>query len=254
MKSLVEKKVFSEKQIASHSTSCFRLKFGYMLFNIVLISILFTNSSYATLYEFNWQGQGDVLPGTSGNWGFAPGSSVNCSARFSFDTTLIPTNNIQYSSVLPGQEPTLSNAYSIRGDFVSSGSILVGGNRMVVPENSGGVISWDRVAPDSYEIYFGFDLVNPDTGQLYHYTTIGNGAHCSGHFTEDMLGSDDPLSILFANLFDIGIPFIDGDNLNIGVGPTEFTIGETAPVPEPSTIFLLGTGLVSIGTFWRRKC
>jgi len=75
------------------------------------------------------------------------------------------------------------------------------------------------------------DLTNSSTDNPFHWYYIGLTGYNAYHFKG------------FS-------PYYEGDGLFL---MDNLTLNENAPVPEPATMFLLGSGLIGIGIFVRRK-
>jgi hypothetical protein len=103
---------------------------------------------------------------------------------------------------------------------------------------------------------FGFYLATPESGQLcspnctyYSHTSLNDDGFdhflifdTSDHLSGELLGSDVVLAI--EDLYGGG----DGDYNDMVAG-----VNDVAPVPEPGTLMLLGSGLFGLGAWRRRK-
>jgi PEP-CTERM motif len=79
----------------------------------------------------------------------------------------------------------------------------------------------------------------PRTGDSYDFISVAGGADFSGA-TVDILGLAPGFQ--YSDTFSNG--GFDLEALNNGV---------LAPVPEPSTLALMGSGMLGLGWFWRRR-
>jgi hypothetical protein len=119
---------------------------------------------------------------------------------------------------------------------LDGGSLTIGGTIPSLGFNSGTLLTGSLVA-------FGFPGAGGDPLEFVFDVTGGDLASLYGEGPGGIIVGDSGFGGSFA---------ADWDNLMMGIAGTGFAVSNTAPVPEPGTLALLGVALGGIGWLNRR--
>ncbi|MDW8290120.1 MAG: PEP-CTERM sorting domain-containing protein [Armatimonadota bacterium] len=161
---------------------------------------------------------------------YAPGGSGAIVADDVHRTTSLPIAQISFAYFAPTAAPNVTMyIYNNVGDFTLPAPLIASYNLGTL--NGGGVWAYTITLPSPLtapqDLWIGFSFSTSDAGLLiYHPPTIGTSHDL---FTFNNTG-----------------PFWFGGN-----PPANFYL-ETVPVPEPASLLVLGSGVVGLLT-WRRR-
>ncbi len=152
------------------------------------------------------------------------------------------TANSGYSLKVPGGSVYFNTNASLSAGSISSLSMIAGGNPY-----SG--LNFQHLKTNQNVSTFG--------SFSYQYSNLQggpNGTSSASQISFLISGvTVQQLELANANGYTWGVHFCVGEGTNCGTGNTGFAAGKLTVVPEPGTLSLLGTGLVGIAGFMRRR-
>lgn len=160
--------------------------------------------------------------------------------------------------------PTLSNYGIFVGKGILTGNVTNYGT--LSPGNSPGTLNIDGDYTQDVSGILNIELAGYIQGDEYDFMNITGNATLSGKLDVDLLGTFDPdMGSIFNIIHAEGeltgaftswdLPTLNGGRIwQIAYNyDTDDVFLKVAPVPEPSTLLLLGSGLIGLAGLMRKK-
>lgn len=205
----------------------------------------------------------NVQPNMSAGPGTAPGdaalfnSYVAHASAISYNSGMV--GSVEGSSFInltfSGLNPSSTYNFATYGTRGSASYAQSGGGRWTkVTINGADTFAWANSPTPGGTLGVNFTSYSPATYENGNYTYYNTGYNPEGYLvalSDIAPGNDGSFSILFENT---GAIALSGINVNTGgwYAPGAFQLEEISAIPEPTTIGLLASALVSL-VAWRRR-
>jgi hypothetical protein len=210
-----------------------------------------SNLAFATPIEGTYSISGGTLKAGSWQEAFpngmgASGSLLTASSAgtpFQWSLSMTGQGADPYDGTLQPIPPIATRQPSWDWQTLYTGTITIGGSSLTT---DGAVVVFAANAVN-YNVTYG-NYVDSFNRPLLEFRFYGSGTY------EDPATGDDYI-IDFAAYY-YGAPLLNGNTIGSTLKTACVTItqaGQAAPVPEPATMFLLGSGLIGIGVFVRKR-
>ncbi len=209
------------KSFSTGEAKCFALAFAMLIFMIM-------NQGVARAETVTFQGTTD---GAFNSTGFSPNPTL---LGLTFNGTTFPIGTVDTNaSSLSLLAPTINlGSFRLTGNFPNS-TVNTFALRLVItfPVSVDGRTQPSAIAQEA-------NLIGSPDGSV----------------TVDFFDNDPIPFVVEVNGIQIASFSLTIDDIHIQPGQTVALVGEVAPVPEPMTLLMLGTGLAGMGTaVWNRR-